>query len=259
MKTSQVMNGSMACKLGVVAVAAVVAITLSFGVTSEIATPEQAFASTGNLEAASVTVGTQAGSDLATTNKKKINSTAKSNAKAVVKAAKATSGTNKEKLAKVFKYLATDKKLLTFGEYYSDFYFLAKSAADKAYYPTSQPTNMKAFYKKYAIDAYKTKKASCHHYAALFAIAAKQALGKNAVVKIGTRNVVVDGVADIHSWVEVQLTKGGTTFVYDAQKGNEYSKDHGKNNFGKFCGSKKSAMKSYYKKYKNAQYCTVTL
>jgi len=230
--------------------------------------PATALAAEGDELAAGTSELTAQASGLASSNAATINKTAIANAKAIVSKAKAKSGTTTTKLKKIFTYIATDKKwrgAFEFGSYYHDFCMKA-NATEKAKYYTSYvgPATMKGLYKKYAIDAFKLKKASCYHYAALFGVAAKQALGKKATVKIavGTAKMVdSDGASywnNHHSWVEV--TMGKKTYVYDTQQGNKHSKDVGKkSDFGKYCGQSKASMKSIYKNYKGAKYCVVTL
>jgi hypothetical protein len=205
-----------------------------------LAQPSQAFAAdqgelaTANASALSVQAGGLAASDEAT-----INKTAVKNAKAMVKSAKATSGSTLAKLKKVYTYISTDKKwkgAFSF-EGYLTFWMKAKGAEKEKYYSSAAgPKTMKGLYKKYAIDAFKMKKASCYHYAALFAVAAKQAIGDAGTVKIAT----------------------GT--AYDTQQGNYASKLAGKKNaFGAYCGKTKESVKATYKNYKGAKYSVVTL
>ena len=244
------------------ACAAVVATALSFGLT---VTPATAYAAdeqeATSLYAASTELYTQG--SLGVNKPAAIDKTVKKNAKAIVKAAKATKGTDLEKLAKIYTYLATDKKdggVFTYGDYLSDFYFAATDAADKAFYPATQPKEMSGYYKKYAVDGFKTKKATCYHYASLFAVAAKQALGDAATVRIAVGGTNGTGSWNPHhSWVEVTL--GKTTYVYDLTNGRYYAANTAKSatDFGPFAGSKKAKVKAYYKKYKSAQYCAVTL
>ena len=197
-----------------------------------------------------------------------IDKTAVKNAKTMVKKAKATKGTARTKLKNIYKYIATDK---SFGgvfsiESYLTFCSKAKGEEKTKYYTSFKgPDTMKGLYKKYAIDAFKMKKASCYHYAALFAVAAKQALGSKAVVKIaiGSTRIKSEDTGKYfwnnrHCWTEVKI--GKTTYIYDPQQGNNYSKSVGKKaDFGKYCGSKKSTVKKTYKSYKGAKYATVTL
>ena len=228
------------------------------------AAPQAAYAADdvqGGVDCALTTQATGLASAKAST----INSTVKKNAAAIVKAAKATSGTSKAKLKKIFAYVAQPKEFkgaFTSASYLSDFYFKAKDTANAEFYPAMQPDNMKTFYKKYAIDAYKTKKAVCYHYASLFAVAAKKALGSKATVKIAVGGTNINGSWNPHhSWVEVTLS--GTTYVYDPMNGMIWARDkaQAKGEFGVFCGTKKSAskVKKYYKSYKGAVYCTVKL
>lgn len=210
-----------------------------------------------------VTAGSGSAS-LATADKSAIDKTVVKNAKAIVKNAKAKSGTASAKLKKIYAYVATATKwkgTFTSGSYLTDFYFKAKDTASASYYPATQPTNMKDYYKKYAIDAYKTKTAVCYHYAALFAVAAKQVLGSDATVKIAVGGTDVTGIWNTHhAWVEVKMEK--TTYVYDPMNGYYYSTSVAKKKgeFGSFCGAKKtSSVKKHYKNYAGAKYCTVKL
>ena len=122
-----------------------------------------------------------------------------------------------------------------------------------------QKSLLKKNYKKYAIDMFNDKKGTCFHYAALFAVTAKQALGNSATVKIaaGASKHTGDKV-DYHSWVEVKM--GKKTYVYDPQAGNTTSKTNKKATaFGAFCGAEKSKLKANYYNYKGVQYTTVKL
>ena len=239
-----------------------------------LSSPSAAFAAQGDaLSGAQASGLSVQASQLASADAAVINKTAVANAKTMVKKAKATSGTPAAKLKKIFAYVATDKKWKGAFQFESYLTFWIKAAgAEKATYYSSAagPATMKGLYKKYAIDAFKMKKASCYHYAALFAVAAKQALGNKATVKIavGSIPVALDGsipkVSESdkwnshHSWVEV--TMGKKTYVYDTQQGNYHSKAAGKKGaFGTFCGSSKANVKAYYKNYKGAKYCVVTL
>lgn len=207
---------------------------------------------------------TQATTGLASANATTINKAVKSNAKAIVKAAKATTGTALQKLKAIYKYVAMPAKYkgaFKSSSYLSDFYFVASGTANAKFYPATQPKNMSTYYKKYAVDAYKTKKAVCYHYAALFAVAAKQALGSSAVVRIavGPTNLVGGEWNTHHAWVEVKI--GKTTYVYDPMNGHYYCEKVAKKKgqFGQFCGAKKtSSVKKYYQ-FTKASYCTVKL
>ena len=227
-------------------------------VASGVASPQSAFAAgAADMPQADAVLSAQATTSLATTKAAAINSTAKKNAAALVKAAKATSGTNLQKLKKIFTYIAqpTDfgGKFASVG--WPIFYFKAKDTANATYYPASQAAvkdNLGKWYKKYAIDAYKTKECVCHHYASLFAIAAKQALGSKATVKIASGSAEGN---EYHSWVEVTI--GKKTYVYDPIKGMAWARDTAKkSSFGMYCGSLKTAskVKSYYKKYDVSRY-----
>ena len=96
-------------KAGVLALAAVVAATLSVG---SLAAPAQASAQTGDLVASSAQLGTQATLKLGPTKASAINSAAKKDADAIIKAAKATSGTDAEKLAKIFTVVSSSHRSL---------------------------------------------------------------------------------------------------------------------------------------------------
>ena len=184
-------------------------------------------------------------------------------AKAIVKKAKATKGTSKAKLKKIFTYIAKDKAnkgVFTYGSYHGDFYFAAVGTDDEKYYPANPPANMKGYYLKYTVDAYNSKKASCYHYAALFAVSAKVALGKEATVRIAVGSTNVTGEQNPHhAWTEVKI--GKTVYVYDPMNGNYWSlnKSGKATGFGKFCGAKKSALGSYYENYQGAKYATVKI
>lgn len=229
--------------------------------------PTVAQASTAGLEPAATGVLVEQAGGLASADAATIDKTAVKNAKAIVKNAKATSGSTTAKLKKIYAYVATDKKWKGAFAFESYLTFCLKAAkAEKAKYYTSYagPKTMKGLYKKYAVDAYKLKKASCYHYAALFAVAAKQALGDKATVKIAIGTAKMKNSEgkyywnSHHSWVEATI--GKTTYVYDTQQGNYNSKSVGKKSaFGAYCGSKKAAVKATYKNYKGATYCTVAL
>ena len=239
-----------------------------------LSSPDAALAAQGDaLSGAQASELSVQASQLASAKASVIDKTAVANAKTMVKKAKATSGTPTAKLKKIFTYIATDKKWKGAFQFesYLTFWMKAAGAEKTTYYSSAAgPATMKGLYKKYAIDAFKLKKASCYHYAALFAIAAKQALGNKATVKIavGSIPIALDGsipkISDSskwnshHSWVEV--TVGKKTYVYDTQQGNYFSKAAGKKSaFGTFCGSTKASVKAYYKNYKGAKYCAVTL
>ena len=253
-------------KAGVLALAAVVAATLSVG---SLAAPAQASAQTGDLVASSAQLGTQATLKLGPTKASAINSAAKKDADAIIKAAKATSGTDAEKLAKIFSYIATPKgkyggKLIA-SESYLTFYLAAQgNAANKAYYNTALISSLKDTYQKFAVDAYASKKASCYHYAALFAITAKRALGKAATVKVAVGAANYTGeLNNRHAWAEVTL--GKTTYIYDTSAGNYYISNVSKKkgDFGQYCGAKKtdSKIKKVYQGFSKSKvsYATVTL
>ena len=241
-----------------IVMALAIAAALAF---SGIGVAESAYASESGAQAEAV-LTTQASTSLASAKASTIKSTAKKNAKAVVKAAKATSGKNLAKLKKIFTYIAQPTE---FGGKFASsswpsFYFKAKDTASEKFYPAGQDkvkTNIGSWYKKYAIDAYKTKECVCHHYAALFAIAAKQALGSKATVKVAVGSAEGN---EYHSWVEVTI--GKKTYVYDPIKGMTWARDTAKkkSSFGIFCGNLKTAskVKKYYKKY-DVTRCTVKL
>lgn len=246
------------------AAATVFALVLALG----FGAPISAWANeTDAFSAASADMLSTQGSGITSADAVVIQKTVLKNATTMVKKAKATTGTAKAKLKKIYTYIATDKKwkgAFSFESYLT--FCLKASTAEKNKFYTSYagPKTMKGLYKKYAIDAFKMKKASCYHYAALFAVAAKKALGNKATVKIGVGTAKMkDSEGESywnshHSWVEVTL--GKTTYVYDTQQGNYYSKSVGKKaDFGNYCGTKKANMKSIYKNYKGAKYCTVTL
>ena len=251
---------------GVAVVAAIAAFALSLVIAG--GAPATALAADGSALsiAAAPQLSAQA-TTLASADPVVIDKKAVANAKTMVKNAKATSGTARAKLKNVYKYVATDKKwggAFAF-EIYPTFWSKAKGDEKTQYYASAAgPKTMKGLYKKYAIDAFKLKKASCYHYAALFAVAAKQAIGSKGTVKIAVGTAKMKKPEGDtywnphHSWVEVKL--GTTTYVYDTQQGNYYSKSVGKKTgFGKYCGSKKSTVKKTYKSYKGAKYATVTL
>ena len=232
------------------------------------AQPSQALAADrdGLATAGASALSTQA-SGLASSDPATIDKTAVKNAKAMVKSAKATSGSTLSKLKKVYNYIATDKKwkgTFSFGSYLT-FWSMAKGTDNAEYYVSAAgPKTMKGLYKKYAIDAYKMKKASCYHYASLFAVAAKQAIGNKGTVKIAVGSAMMvddEGESyrnDHHSWVEVKV--GKKTYVYDTQQGNYTSKRVGKKNaFGTYCGKTKESVKATYLNYKGAKYSVVTL
>ena len=251
---------------GMAVAAAIAAFALSLALVG--GAPTAALAAEGDALGVAAAPQLSAQADtLATAVPAAIDKTAVKNAKTMVKKAKATSGTARTKLKNVYKYIATDK---SFGgafafESYLTFWSKAKGDEKATYYSSAAgPATMKGLYKKYAIDAFKMKKASCYHYAALFAVAAKQAIGDKGTVKIAVGTAKMkdsEGKSywnSHHSWVEVKL--GKTTYVYDTQQGNNYSKSVGKKTgFGKYCGSKKSTVKKTYKSYKGAKYATVTL
>ena len=250
----------------VAAMAAIAAFALSFVLAA--GAPATALAAEGDALGIAAAPQLSAQADaLASAVPATINKTAVKNAKTIIKKAKATKGTSLTKLKNIYQYIATDK---SFGgafafESYLTFWMKAKGSEKTKYYASAAgPTTMKGLYKKYANDAFKMKKASCYHYAALFAVAAKQALGSKAVVKIATGTAKMkdsEGKSywnSHHSWVEVKL--GKTTYVYDTQQGNYNSKTVGKKTaFGKYCGKKKATVKATYKNYKGAKYATVTL
>ena len=113
------------------------------------------------------------------------------------------------------------------------------------------------YFKKYAVDMFDEKCGSCFHYGALFAVAAKQALGKDATVKLAVGPAKYTAT-DYHAWVEVAM--GKKTYVYDPQAGNLYSKNaKSATDFGKFYGKLKGKVKSNYYGYKNVKYTSVKL
>lgn len=236
-------------------------------VLSGVTAPATAQAAVDDGLAAAAPVLSAQATSLASADPAVIDKTVVKNAKTIVKKAKATSGTSRAKLKKIYTYIATDKKWKGAFSFTNYLTFWSSAAGDeKAQYYSSAagPATMKGLYKKYAIDAFKLKQASCYHYAALFAVAAKQALGTKAVVKIANGTAKMKNAEGEtywnthHSWVEVKL--GSTTYVYDPQQGNYYSKSVGKKaSFGQYLGKKKSAVKATYKKYKGAKYCTVKL
>lgn len=189
-------------------------------------------------------------------------SKAKTTATKVVKAAKATKGSSTAKLKKIYTYISKNK---SFGGTYKfashlDLFLKYGNKRYPAGAKVFKKTNgLKKYYKAYANDMYKLKKGSCYNYSALFAVAAKKALGSKATVRIGVGSAKTTGSWNpYHSWVEVKL--GGTTYVYDTQAGNLYSKSKkSATNFGKYCGTKKSKLKSLYKSFKDAKYTTVKL
>ena len=236
-------------KVGAMALAAVVAASLSVGA---LAAPARAEAA--SLEAASA-------SNLVTT-QASIAKTAVADAKAVIKKAKATSGTETEKLKKAYTYIAKDAKYKGVYSVTDLTYFKPKYGAKYySYFPREVVQNslFKKYYKKYAVDMFKDKKGTCFHYAALFGVTAKQMLGKSATVKLAAGASKHTGSkVDYHAWVEITMDK--KTYIYDTQAGNSVSKSKKKaTNFGKFCGTEKSKLKSNYYNYKNVQYTTVKL
>ncbi|MBQ9004060.1 MAG: transglutaminase domain-containing protein [Eggerthellaceae bacterium] len=252
-------------KAGALALAAVVAATLSVG---SLAAPAQASAQAGDLAASGASLGTQAAMKFGATKASAIKSAAKKDADAIIKAAKATSGTGAERLSRIFAYIATPKgkyggKLIS-SESYATFWAAAQGNANKAYYNTLLVSSLKDTYQKFAVDAYTSKKASCYHYAALFAVTAKRALGKAATVKVAVGAANYSGeLNNRHAWVEV--TMGKVTYLYDASAGNYYiskvSKKKG--DFGQYCGTKKSdaKIKKVYQGFSKSKvsYATVTL
>ena len=266
MEHARLNEGRVGCRFGMMLGGA--ALVFALILTGTVA-PQGAYAVESAAQADTV-LTTQASTGLATATKSSINSTVKKNAKAIVKSAKATSGTALAKLKKIYTYIAQPTEYggtFAFGSYHGDFYFVAKGKASEKYYPATPPVNMGDYYKKYAIDAYKIKKASCYHYAALFAVAAKSALGSSATVKIAVGGTNETGAwNDHHAWVEVTI--GKTVYLYDPMNGYNWAKDEAKKKsaFGVFCGNKKSAskVKKYYKNgkaaaYKGVKYCTVKL
>ena len=253
--------------MGAAAGAFMAVIVLAFALFG-FARPSFAFAAgQDGLAAANASALNVQASGLATSDPATIDKLVVKNAKAMVKSAKATSGTTLSKLKKVFAYIATDKKwkgAFSF-ESYLTFWMKAKGAEkDKYYSSAAGPTTMEGLYKKYAVDAYKMKKASCYHYAALFAVAAKQAIGNAGTVKIATGSAWMKNpegeryLNTHHSWVEVKV--GKKTYVYDTQQGNYVSKLAGKKNaFGAYCGQQKKSVKATYNNYKGAKYSVVTL
>lgn len=251
------------CVRGVFVAATVLALALVAFVQ-----PSSAFAASHDelVAASSSMLGTQSGG-LASSDAATIDKVAVKNAKAMVKRAKATSGTTLAKLKKVYTYVATDKKWKgTFSfESYLTFWMKAKGDEKSTYYSSAVgPKTMKGLFKKYAIDAYKMKKASCYHYAALFAVAAKQAIGNAGTVKIAVGSAWMKDAEgkrylnNHHSWVEVKV--GKKTYVYDTQQGNYASKLAGKKNaFGAYCGKSRASVKATYKNYKGAKYSVVKL
>jgi hypothetical protein len=202
---------------------------------------------------------TAADSPVLVSTQESINTTAVKDAKKIIKSAKATTGTAKEKLAKIYTYLAQDETQGGVYKYENIPYFFMKFG--QPYYSGVQSKIkdelLPKYYKKYAVDMFNEKCGSCFHYAALFAVTAKQALGKDAVVKLAVGPAKYTST-DYHAWVEVKV--GKKTYVYDPQAGNLYSKNvESATDFGKFCGKAKSKVKSNYYSYKNVKYTAVKL
>lgn len=242
-------NGKSFGKAGLVVMAAIVALALSVAVA---ALPNRAVAAPLS-STTTQGLAVQAAS---------YDKTAVSDAKKLIKKAKAATGTDAAKLKKIYTYIATDKSFKGTYQIESLPYFKVKYGATYySYLPREVVQNklLSKYYKKYAVDMFKDKKGTCFHYAALFGIAAKQALGKSATVKIAAGASKHTGSkVDYHSWVEVKL--GKKTYVYDPQAGNTTAKTAGSaTEFGKFCGSVKNKLKANYYNYKGVQYTTVKL
>ena len=240
--------------LVIAGIAAVVAVALSLGAT---AAPGRAEAA--DLAAANANATTQLATQAASYEKAAV-----TNAKAIIKKAGATKGADTAKLKSIFTYIAKDasfKGVYSFANNLPTYY----SKYGSKYYSmvparVISDSLFKKYYKKYAVDMQSIKQGTCFHYAALFAVTAKQALGSSATVKLAAGPSKHTGSkVNEHSWVEV--TMGKKTYIYDPQGGNNYSKYTSKKatDFGKFCGTEKSKMKSVYYSYKNVQYTTVKL
>ena len=188
-----------------------------------------------------------------------VDATVVTDAKKIIKNAKATKGTAIEKLAKIYAYIAQDQTTGGVYKYENIPYFYMKFG--QPYYSGLQgkikDELLPKYYKKYAVDMFDEKCGSCFHYGALFAVAAKQALGKDATVKLAVGPAKYTAT-DYHAWVEV--TMGKKTYVYDPQAGNLYSKNaKSATDFGKFYGKLKGKVKSNYYSYKNVKYTSVKL
>lgn len=190
-----------------------------------------------------------------------LDSAANKAADTVIKKAKAKQGTTTAKLKKIYRYIAKDK---SFGgsfqiESVPYFYFKYGSTYYSANLNNMKNKLVKKYYKKYASDMLKEKKGSCYHYASLFAVSAKKALGRKATVKIAVGPSKHTGELNKwHAWTEVTI--GKKTYIYDTQAGNNYSKAVSKaTDFGRFCGTLKSKLKANYSNYKGVKYTTVKL
>ena len=192
---------------------------------------------------------------------KEVSKAVVADAKVVIKKAKATKGQPRAKLKKIYAYIAKDQTLG--GTYLSDGSVINMWMINPDYYDPSlqkmKNSLVKKHYKRYAIDMFNERRGSCYNYAALFAVAAKQALGSSATVKIAVGPSVHTGIlTEYHSWTEVKL--GKKTYVYDPQAGNNAAKNAGSaTSFGKFCGTEKAKLKANYKNYKGVKYVTVKL
>ena len=250
-------------KVTLIGLFAVVAAALLIG---SLAAPAQAQAyaqAPEGLQAADVSgqLATQSSArDAQLSTQASIDKTAASDAKAIIKKAKASAGTAAEKLKRIYSYIAKDKSFKGVYQIETLPFFKMKYGSTYYSYLTREVIENKLlskYYKKYAVDMFNDKKGTCFHYAALFGVTAKQALGDTATVKIAAGASMHTGEKNpYHAWVEVKL--GKKTYVYDTQAGNSLSKSKGKATaFGKFCGTEKGKLKANYCNYKDVQYTVV--
>lgn len=135
------------------------------------------------------------------------------------------------------------KKIKTIFEYVEDNYGYKRAKNFSA---------SKGWEKEYAVEMYKSKRGSCYHFAATYALLVKKATGYEVRIGIGKTTGFAEDRLQDHAWVEVKV--GKIWYICDPNMDKFAAKSS-----GKYFYKERSKLKNVYNNFEGVQYVTVSL